>query len=52
MKVIFALLFVLFVNNFANADDFELSVYFNLGTSVQHGQYNMALYDVDRVALN
>ncbi|MCH9638741.1 MAG: hypothetical protein K0U40_04530 [Betaproteobacteria bacterium] len=32
-----ALLLVLFVNNFANADDFELSVYFNLGTSEQHG---------------
>jgi len=37
MKIIFALLFVFFVNNFANAGDFELSVYFNLSTSEKHG---------------
>ena len=37
MKILFALLFVFSVNNFANASDFELTVYFNLSASEKHG---------------
>lgn len=37
MKILFALLFGLSTNNFANASDFELTVYFNLSASEKHG---------------
>ncbi|MDH5552877.1 MAG: hypothetical protein OEX82_06045 [Nitrosomonas sp.] len=37
MKILFALLFGFSVNNFANASDFELTVYFNLSASEKHG---------------
>ena len=37
MRILFALISVFFVTNFANASDFELNVYFNLSASEKHG---------------
>lgn len=37
IRIILALLSVFFINNYANASDFELTVYFNLGIAKKHG---------------
>ncbi len=43
MKIIFALLSVFLVNNFAHASEFELKVYFNLAAAEKHGMVHCAL---------
>lgn len=37
IRIILALLSIFFINNYANASDFELTVYFNLGIAKKHG---------------
>jgi hypothetical protein len=37
MRIMLVLFLVFFMNNFSNASEFELTIYFNLGVSEKHG---------------